>query len=546
MIRHCNYLACLVFIFSLFIGFAVHAEPFRLALAGDGSTDNTRALRDALEIARDTGRLDLPPGVFLTQGLRVPSGVQIRGVRGRTVIKFVPESELPSDGMNAYLVLDKEVQDVSVEGVTFDGAGTSREVALAGCSTGSARIRFQNCEFRNAPNGVYGMQTSDLNVTGCRFDSIYGWACIYVTQASDRPYFARNRITRSTASGIKVNSMSGSKPNNLQHDEACLHSEGPTILDNIVDYRGVRLPDRASVLGIELWGTNNHATRPYAVVGGCIGGVIRGNQVFGPDSLGEKSGIFGISCGGGRNARIEGNYVDGGPGHTIEIALESAISEGGIFADNVVKRCQIGWSVSQNNHSPQFLHNRIESAVQFGCQIYESCLAPKIVGNTWIDCGPRTIYLNNAGPNALIAENTFLVSDYKGPSDEGGPKDLTTCIYVLGEIKGVVVRGNTVAPVSGGSNGAGQGFLKLNTTSGVTIESNRVDAAAPRGGAVVDWIIAISGESKDQRTGGHIIRNNVLENAKGDAIVLSPQNTPSTLQTNEVKNARSPLRSIDR
>ncbi len=96
---------------------------------GDGATDDTKALQDALDVAAESkGAVFIPPGIFLSSSLKVPAHVALLanptwGYRdcGGTVIRLIDKE--------ATCLLDLTYAiGVTLNGLCLDGAGLGEEV----------------------------------------------------------------------------------------------------------------------------------------------------------------------------------------------------------------------------------------------------------------------------------------------------------------------------------------------------------------------------------------------------------------------------------
>lgn len=130
---------------------------------GDGVTDDTEQIQQAIDAVRATGGIVFfPPGIYLTGRLTLPSRVHLRGAGGdATVLRLRPGANsaiIESDGFDR------------LTGTAGDGGTTLfsvRDLTLDG-------NREQN------PDGGYGLrlygfgyELSDLIVFNCRVDGIY-------------------------------------------------------------------------------------------------------------------------------------------------------------------------------------------------------------------------------------------------------------------------------------------------------------------------------------------------------------------------------------
>lgn len=179
----------------------VHAKEY--GVVGDGTTDDTTALQNALTAA--SGKTLLLGGntYAITSALTPPANVTIQGVSGLTTIKLL------SSGSDVNLINLSGASTVfRVKDVIFDGnKATVSAVNTSGIYLSSANtVEVLNCTFKNfndlgsnaGGKGVYMAHASSaekLVVDNCTFTDIEG-------NAVQTYYVKRNIITNNKASGI--------------------------------------------------------------------------------------------------------------------------------------------------------------------------------------------------------------------------------------------------------------------------------------------------------------------------------------------------------
>lgn len=125
--------------------------------AGDGSTNDTTALQDALDAAAGGGVVWLPAGTYLTDPLDVPDGVTIQGVGWASIIKLRPQNvgTLGDHGvLQVYGTSPTHLTDIHLHNFAIDGS--SGEV------TGTTSLNMEGIDFKYLDGGtVIGVHVYD-------------------------------------------------------------------------------------------------------------------------------------------------------------------------------------------------------------------------------------------------------------------------------------------------------------------------------------------------------------------------------------------------
>lgn len=104
--------------------------------AGDGSTDDTTAIQNALDAAADAGggTVYIPPGTYMTSQLTVGNKVRVTGAGGNTTLKAkfgTTGSVIAIDNSATRVVLDHFAIDVDsvadVDGILMDNTGVAQD-----------------------------------------------------------------------------------------------------------------------------------------------------------------------------------------------------------------------------------------------------------------------------------------------------------------------------------------------------------------------------------------------------------------------------------
>ncbi|GAB1642011.1 glycosyl hydrolase family 28-related protein [Krasilnikovia sp. MM14-A1259] len=160
----------------------------KLGATGDGRTDDTEALQRAIDAVKDTGGVVyLPPGVYLTRGLRLYSRVHLRGAGGDTTTlklhKGANKAILESDRFSELTGTDKNagIGHFSVRDLTLDGNKDENP-------DGGYGIRVYG----------YGYELSEVIIFNCRQDGLYSeWSASAALPSPSHQMEARLTAVRS-------------------------------------------------------------------------------------------------------------------------------------------------------------------------------------------------------------------------------------------------------------------------------------------------------------------------------------------------------------
>lgn len=176
---------------------------------GDGVTDNTAALQQALAAVAQAGggELFLAPGTYcVSRTLRVAKGVTLRGAGvGLSVVQWLG-AKPAADQAPEPLV---ELADSSgLRGVTVNGAGrdgTKEANAAVRIPQGTRGVKILECELRSAPAGLAlsGEVCAEVRVADCTF---YG--AVQVEKAT-RLELVSNLILQAAWQGVWALRVSG-------------------------------------------------------------------------------------------------------------------------------------------------------------------------------------------------------------------------------------------------------------------------------------------------------------------------------------------------
>lgn len=165
---------------------------------GDGVTDDSAAIQAAINAAAG-GELFIPPGTYLINTtLVLPNGgnIALRGVLGQSILVAGPSLSASSRLLVSYSIAGTidvfEHANVTIDGLTFDGADTTRTVSLVRLGK-TARLRVSHCEFRDSPHGGLAIGgCRGIRVEACHFEglgdpgvSISAGDALWIAEAGD-------------------------------------------------------------------------------------------------------------------------------------------------------------------------------------------------------------------------------------------------------------------------------------------------------------------------------------------------------------------------
>ena len=298
--------------------FAIPSEPARAApltsmLGRDAtqfgvrpgsSEDQTRNLQRAIdETARASVPLALPPGLYRTGQLRLPSGAQLIGVRGATRLEFTG---------GASMLSGEGADHLTLSGITLDGARLPLPARRGLIHWLAGRdVRITDCEITGSGgNGIWFEQVSG-DVSGNILTDMAATAVV--------SFDARGLI-------VSRNTIVGANDNGIEILRNAIGDDGTLVADN-------RIEDiKAGPGGSGQYGNAINAFRAGNVI-------VRGNRIRNCD----YSAVRGNSA---SNIQISGNSVS----DVREVALYSEFSfEGAVIANNTVDGAAFGVSVCNFN-----------------------------------------------------------------------------------------------------------------------------------------------------------------------------------------------------
>lgn len=276
--------------------------------AGDGTTDDTAAIRTAIVAAGVGGMLHFPAGTYRVSSAVIPlSGQTIHGT-GATLFR------LPA--MTADIIaLPDDAADVAILGLTLDGneANTPNGLASGVKGTRPRRCRIERVHIRNMPASGHGVQFiggSDNVVSASAFANC-GYGVFLGLLANSSDALERNLVTGCTVNGTT-------------HDGIFLTgSAGSTA--------STSTPHGNMVIGNTLTQIGDSAIESGI---GCVGTVIANNTIH-PTLVGgvllssfNAAVLFRDNIGGLAEGNTIAGCTHGGIGVVAQITASSSITIG--------------------------------------------------------------------------------------------------------------------------------------------------------------------------------------------------------------------------
>lgn len=468
---------------------------------GDGSTDDTAAIQAALDAAVSLKySVYVPPGTYIVTTVDVPDGIRLFGNRDGSIIKRKAATNASIITLASRSILETLTLDGNAAGQTGSpGVGVSMVQAIDFESSAAVL----DCSFINCWSvAIFAYDHADFKISGCSTSS-NPHGCVYIDHQSHRPLIVNNHFWNCTGPGIAIHAADAPVA------ESPVYLESPIVKDNIIDYRGVSTP--AVTLAIELFGTANTGT--FDVSGGCVGGEVSGNQIFGSDQGGTQV-IFGISIGGCTGTYASGNTIIGGALHSVSPALECAMSDGCTLMGNYVEGPGLGLSISQNTKDNTIIANTFKDCTSSAISVSANCTGLKITANTFEDCGTNFIFMGVSTAGTYIEETLIENNHFRITSNTTSASVGLYLFDSVGGITGTVFAHNIGSPIPGGAGTYGLRMTEANGGGFRFVEGNYWDCTSPSGAVGQDWGSVFHAIS----TPGVIFRNNIIKNASTGAV----------------------------
>lgn len=423
-----------------------------LNLVGDGETDSTEALQDAIDALADAGggAIVLPRGVFVYTSLTLRSGVDLIG-SGGTVLKAFDHVSDTLDNQAHYFIRANDQDDITIRGIIFDGTQDTNRPAVEGPSwvadiltiTGD-RIRILDCTFLDAADSaIMFAQCTNSEVRGCYFDNCPDLGIYYNDtngEVASNNLITNNRFTRCQygAIGIKRNAAGLAVVGNTIRDcgngitlEDFGSGDHPLrilIASNRLERIGHSYTGNVLVAAVGISCNAAHGTLINDnllddIVGPCIAldgadhCVVQGNSIYGTASGGSNNRGITLNVRNSQGCRhnlITGNVVRGVRSTGLAVLSGTGDHQYNRIANNdIASDAGSGMRVASTN----FLDNDIEGNrfARSGVGFFDldiNISSGTVVRNRW-----ARNRLQDASQNGFVDVQTASIAEDYGPMD---------------------------------------------------------------------------------------------------------------------------------
>jgi len=153
---------------------------------GNGITDDTVAVQAALTAATSGATVWFPPGTYVMMGVNGSgrSGVSLRGVRGKSILKYKAAPTSSMIGWNQTSAPSTNDSKLTFEGLTFKGLSALSEMQYLLSLSAVDDVRIDNCDFLQfSGDAIYlgrthiggvdsGVQNRRIKITNSLFDGV--------------------------------------------------------------------------------------------------------------------------------------------------------------------------------------------------------------------------------------------------------------------------------------------------------------------------------------------------------------------------------------
>ena len=335
--------------------------------------DQTQKLQAALNAAAGEGRLLLlPAGNFSVAGLTLPSGLNMTGIPGKTILTTPGSSRLGfMSGTSGSLFT----------GITFQANTPESAAGVNGLIEieSSTGVTFQQCEFLNAAGNGIAASGSAVTVEDCRFA---GATAAAIHSQNGQGFIIRgNRINGADNAGIRI------------------WRDAPGADGSIISGNQIRKID---------WKDGGNGQNGNGI------SIYNADEVIVSDNHISDCAFSAVRINTGKNCQIRGN-VCVGSGETA-IYSEFAFS-GSVIADNIVDGAATGIAITnmdQGGHLATCTGNIVRNIAPHSTTnpdaqpvgIYAE--ADVVVANNTIDTVPGAGIVAGFGPyvrNVVVSNN---------------------------------------------------------------------------------------------------------------------------------------------
>ncbi|MBC8131431.1 MAG: right-handed parallel beta-helix repeat-containing protein [Deltaproteobacteria bacterium] len=153
---------------------------------GNGATDDTVAVQAALTAATSGATVWFPPGTYVLMGVNGSgrSGISLRGVRGKSILKYRTAPTSSMIGWNQTSAPGTNDSKLTFEGLTFKGLSALSEMQYLLSLSAVDDVRIDNCDFLQfSGDAIYlgrthiggsdhGVQNRRIKITNNLFDGV--------------------------------------------------------------------------------------------------------------------------------------------------------------------------------------------------------------------------------------------------------------------------------------------------------------------------------------------------------------------------------------
>ncbi|MTI06073.1 TIGR03808 family TAT-translocated repetitive protein [Roseibium denhamense] len=384
-------------------------DSAELGLLPNAGSDQTAQFQNAVNRAVERGRaLFLPAGTYPVANLRLPSGTLIVGVPGRTRLVY--------EGGGGQLIRAEGVNNIGLNGVTFDGANRSIGDFTEGLLhfIGVRDLVLENCEIAGSAKSGLVLDRCSGRVTECRISGAAETA-LWSNEATGLS-ITGNTVTDCANGGIWIYRWREGE-------------DGTIVSGNRIERIGARFG------GTGQYGNGINVFRADGVivsnnrVADCAFSAIRSNagsnvQIIGNSCL--RSGETAIySEFGFQGAVISNNLVDGG---TIGISIANFVDDGrlAVCNGNLIRNIKdegpyppevAGFGIGIAAEADTSLTgNVIEGAPKFGLMLGWGPYMRNIVAsqNVVRDCGNGIAVSVVDGTGSAVISNNVVQGSKRG------------------------------------------------------------------------------------------------------------------------------------
>jgi len=363
---------------------------------GDGTTDDSTAIQNALNAISTGGALFFPTGTYkygtqLTATISASAtGVYIYGEDA--TLNYTGTTTSGYDAFTIQTANNANANNLTVNGLKFMNGWSAFKVQGQG-------------------TGIY----SNIKITNCTFDtSTSGMVWIYHCKDI---IFSNNSLYRGGDNGLYLNfSTDAVISNNL-----CVNNQGSAgITVGYVD-TVVTAAQNINVIGNTIYNDSSAVSAVY--ISGItvayannvlVSGNVIGNPLGVATGYGVKNGII-VEIDNIYDVSVKGNQIYNIPEAGIRVGYDTSSTINNInISDNQISNTQNAIYVYRTVNS-QIANNVINFTYQSGIVLDSTCLGMNVVGNTIVDVNQQDpygsyfgIYVNS--PTSSITGNTFIDS----------------------------------------------------------------------------------------------------------------------------------------